>query len=83
MHELALAEAMLEAAHAAAAAHALSRVKTVRVVVGAFAACPDALRFAWEACRGRFPSLENAELEIEEVSGLELRMDYLEGEGEP
>jgi len=114
VHELALVEEILKACQQAAASHRMRRVTAVHITVGELAACQDALRFAWEACRGRFPPLEEARLEIQEVparwacphcgtqypeplprcpgcnaghprleSGLELRMDYLEGDGSP
>ncbi|MDI6894158.1 MAG: hydrogenase maturation nickel metallochaperone HypA [Bacillota bacterium] len=111
MHELALVEEILGACQTAAASHRVQRVTAVHLTVGELAACPDALRFAWEACRGRFRLLETARLEIQEVparwacphcggdygeplarcpqcgtgtprlqEGLELRVDYLEGD---
>lgn len=111
MHELALVEEMLKACQQAAASHRMGRVTTVHVTVGELAACVEALRFAWEACRGRFAPLQEARLEIREVparwacqqcggeygeplprcpgcgggcpqlvGGLELRVDYLEGD---
>ncbi len=111
MHELALVEEILMACRQAATSHRMSRVAAVHITVGEMAACPDALRFAWEACRGRFPPLQEAALEIRTVpatwgcsrcgtayeepigrcaacggacprlqSGLELQVDYLEGD---
>jgi len=113
VHELALVEEILTACRQAAASHGLVKVSAVHITVGEMAACPDALRFAWEACRGRFPPLGEAALHIRTVpatwacaqcrteyhqpvgrcpacgtafprlqSGLELRVDYLEGEGD-
>ncbi len=112
MHELALVEEMLEVACGAATSHGIRQVRRVHVTVGTLAAYPDAIRFAWDACRGHFPPLGSAHLDIEEVpprwlcpacesqhtapaarcpicgallrlvAGTELRLDYLEGDGE-
>lgn len=112
MHELALVEEILRTCQEVALSHGMTRVTSVCVTVGRLAACPDALLFAWQACRGRFPPLEQAGLDIHEVpaswvcprcgasfseplprcqacgtvaprlaGGLELRVDYLEGDG--
>lgn len=111
MHELALVEEILAVCRQAATSHGVTKVTAVHITVGEMAACADALRFAWEACRGRFPPLEEAALDIRTVpatwvcarcgaeyrepvgrcqacgaalprlqSGLELRVDYLEGD---
>lgn len=113
MHELALVEEILTACRQAAASHGVTKVTAVHLTVGEMAACADALRFAWEACRGRFPPLQEADLYIQTVpatwacaqcgteyrqpvgrcpacgtaiprlhTGLELRVEYLEGEGD-
>jgi hydrogenase nickel insertion protein HypA len=67
VHELALVEEMLMACWQAAASHGVTKVSAVHITVGQMAACPDALRFAWEACRGRFPPLREAALQIQTV----------------
>lgn len=67
MHELSIAEQLLELVAETAAEHNLTRVTRIRVVVGALGnVVPQALDFAFEIA-GEGTIAEGARLEIEEV----------------
>ena len=67
MHELSIAEDLLEIVARTAAEHKLTRVSGLRIVVGALGnVIPEALEFAFDAA-GRGTVAEGARLEIVEV----------------
>lgn len=69
MHELSLAEGIVDAVERAAARAGISRVRVVRVAVGELAGVDvGALRFAWTSVSAT-PLLAGAALEIESPSG--------------
>ena len=69
MHELALAQGIIDVVEAQARAQRFSRVTRVRLVVGALASVePDALRFGFEAA-SRGTIAEGAALDIEQPPG--------------
>ena len=64
MHEMALAESLVELIEEEARKHAAQRVKTVRLAVGALAAVePEALAFCFDAA-ARGAAAEGARLDI-------------------
>lgn len=64
MHELSLAQALLEQVRDAAVAHGSPRVRTVKVTVGALAGVEkEALRFGFESLRAEY-GLADAGLEL-------------------
>ncbi len=70
MHEMSLAEGVLDVVQQAARQHAPCAVRTVRLEIGALAAVEkDALRFAFEVLK-RGSVAENALLDIVELPGL-------------
>ena len=70
MHEMALAESVMEIISAAAAAQNFRRVKTITLEIGQLAAVEaDALRFCLEAVT-RDTLAENAKVEIIETAGM-------------
>ncbi len=67
MHELSIAEDLLEIVSRTAAEHNLTRVSRLRIVVGALGnVIPDALEFAFDVA-GRGTVAEGARLDIVEV----------------
>ena len=69
MHEMALAESMLEIVEAAARKHGATRVSAVRLEIGALShVAVDALRFCFEAVT-RGSLAEGAALDIESTPG--------------
>jgi hydrogenase nickel incorporation protein HypA/HybF len=67
MHELSIAKDLLEIVTETAAAHHVSRVNSLRIVVGALGnVVPEALKFAFDVA-GRGTVAEGARLEIVEV----------------
>ena len=70
MHELALAEEIVQLVDAQARAQAFARVRRIRLVVGALAGVePDALEFGFESVR-RGTALDGAALEILRTPGV-------------
>ncbi|MBI4725329.1 MAG: hydrogenase maturation nickel metallochaperone HypA [Rhodomicrobium sp.] len=64
MHEMSLCQGVVQILEEQAAAHAYSRVKTVRLEIGPFAGVePEALRFCFDAVT-RGTLAENARLDI-------------------
>jgi hydrogenase nickel incorporation protein HypA/HybF len=69
MHEMALAESMLEIVESAARKHGASRVSAVRLEIGALShVAVDALRFCFDAVT-RGSLAEGARLEIDATPG--------------
>lgn len=69
MHELSIAEGILEIVERTARANDVKRVKTVRVSIGELAGVDlPSLQFAWESVRRGGPA-EGAALEIERPAG--------------
>lgn len=68
MHELSIAESLLEIVEKTAAEHGATRVRRLRIVIGALGnVIPDALEFAFEVA-GRGTVAEGAALEIVPVA---------------
>lgn len=69
MHELSLCQSVVRSIEAAAGPHGFSRVRRVRLAIGAFAGVePDAMRFGFDvATQGTLA--EGATLEILEMPG--------------
>lgn len=75
MHEVSIAEGILDIVERTARSNAISRVKTVRIAVGELAGIDiDALQFAWASVRKGGPA-EKAQLLIERPSGEAWCMD--------
>lgn len=79
MHEVAIAQALLTEVSAAASRHGMKSVSTVGVCVGhhsgvAAEALMQAFEILREGCAG------GAVLEMRDVEGADLRMEWLEGE---
>lgn len=69
MHELSIAEGILEIVERTAAQNDIKRVKAVSIAVGELAGVDiDALRFAWTSVRRGGPA-DGAELRIERPAG--------------
>jgi hydrogenase nickel incorporation protein HypA/HybF len=69
MHEMALAESMLEIVESAARKHGASRVSAVRLEIGALShVAVDALRFCFDAVT-RGSLAEGAALEVDSIPG--------------
>lgn len=69
MHEMALAESVIDLVEDAARANGVSRVKTVVIEIGALShVAPEAMRFCFEAV-SRGSVAEGARLEIVTVTG--------------
>ena len=80
MHELSLADALLNEASVAAANHGLRAVNRVGVRVGRLSGvATHALAMAFEILR-EGPILGRAVLDIEDADGADLRLTWLEGE---
>ena len=78
MHELGIANSVIEAVQAEAAARAGSVPVKVGVRIGEFAGVdPDALAFGFEALTAG-TELRNLKLEIERAAGEELDLVYVE-----
>ena len=75
MHELSIAEGIIDVVTRTANANALSKIKSVRVAIGQLAGVEiEALRFAWVSAR-RDSVAEEAELVIERPQGKAWCMD--------
>ncbi|HIU84472.1 MAG TPA: hydrogenase maturation nickel metallochaperone HypA [Candidatus Aphodousia gallistercoris] len=75
MHELSIAEGIVDIVERTAKANGLAKVKTVRVAIGRLAGVEvDSLRFAWISARMGSAAAE-AELVIEEPEGKAWCMD--------
>jgi Zn finger protein HypA/HybF involved in hydrogenase expression len=80
MHEVSIADALLNEASTAAASHGLRAVDRVGVRVGRLSGVSsEALATAFEILRAG-PVLGRAVLDIEEAEGTDLRLAWLEGE---
>jgi hydrogenase nickel incorporation protein HypA/HybF len=67
MHELSIAESLLEIVEKAAAEHGVTRVRRLRIVIGALGnVIPEALEFAFEVA-GRGTVADGARLDIVHV----------------
>jgi hydrogenase nickel incorporation protein HypA/HybF len=80
MHEVAVAEALLQRAAEAAERAGLTVVQSVGVRVGELSGvAPQALAFAFEMLRSG-PVLGQASLQIRETAGDDLHLEWIEGE---
>jgi hydrogenase nickel incorporation protein HypA/HybF len=80
MHELSMADALLNETSLAAANHGLRAVSRVGVRVGRLSGvATHALAMAFEILR-EGPLLGRAVLDIEDADGADLRLTWLEGE---
>jgi hydrogenase nickel incorporation protein HypA/HybF len=81
MHELGIAQAIVEQSVEAARSAGSTRVTAVRVRIGELSGvAEEALRFCWDiATAGTI--LDAARLDCEQVAGQELRIEWLECPG--
>jgi hydrogenase nickel incorporation protein HypA/HybF len=80
MHEVSIAEALMQQVTEAASRHGLASVRQIGICVGARSGVvPDALAFAFEVLRAG-PVLGGAVLEIRATEGDDLRLEWIEGE---
>jgi hydrogenase nickel incorporation protein HypA/HybF len=80
MHEVSIAEALMQQAADAASRHGLGAVCQIGVCVGAQSGvAPDALTFAFEILRAG-PVLGAATLDVRTTDGDDLRLEWIEGE---
>lgn len=80
MHEVSIAEALMQQVTDAASRHGLAAVRQIGVCVGSQSGvAPDALTFAFEILRAG-PVLGAATLEVRATEGNDLRLEWIEGE---
>jgi hydrogenase nickel incorporation protein HypA/HybF len=80
MHELSIAEELLQIIAKEAAQAGITRIQRIDLKIGEFAGIlPDALVFAFEMLSKDTPS-EDAKIVIEEASGHELQVLSFEGD---
>lgn len=80
MHEVAIAEALIEQVTGAASRHGLTAVRQVGICVGARSGVvADALSFAFHILRTG-PVLGGAVLEVRTTEGDDLSLEWIEGE---
>lgn len=80
MHEVSIAYSLLRQVTDAAERNGLSTVQSVGVAVGRMSGVvPDALAFAFEVLR-QGPVVGDAKLEVRHTDGLELQMEWVQGE---
>lgn len=80
MHEVSIAYSLLRQVADVAERNGLSTVQGVGVAVGRLSGVvPDALAFAFEVLR-QGPVVGSAELEVRHTDGLELQLEWVQGE---
>jgi hydrogenase nickel incorporation protein HypA/HybF len=80
MHEVSIAQALVDQAKAAAAREGMASVRRVGVCVGPYSGvCPEALTFAFEILRDG-PVLGGASLDVRAGEEFELMLEWIEGD---
>ncbi len=80
MHEVSIAQTLLQQVSELAAKHSMTAVQRVGVAVGRYSGVvPEALAFAFEILR-EGPALGAAALEFQPTDGDDLRLEWIEGE---
>jgi hydrogenase nickel incorporation protein HypA/HybF len=80
VHEVSIAQTLLQQVSELAITHRMAAVQRVGVAVGRYSGVvPEALAFAFEVLR-EGPALGAAALEVEATEGDDLRLEWIEGE---
>jgi hydrogenase nickel incorporation protein HypA/HybF len=79
MHEVSIAQTLLQEVSELAVRHKMASVERVGVAIGRYSGVvPEALTFAFEILREG--SLGTASLEVQATEGDDLRLEWIEGE---